>query len=741
MDYYGPPADPLKIRAVLINTADKWTSQNWDSGYGWGYLNLENAWNQRDDVFRYSIYPEGDPGDFDLFFGTFHSPRETATLVWNRHVEYLSGGDYPTTWYNLNDLDLLAYNHSDGALLDWSISGIDNVEQVFVSADEPMEVVLRVEANDSSFSGVSFEPYGLATPPGFDFPPNLPDIQVSTISDNNLFPEEEYNVTAVVGNAGDFNAVDPIVTLTVPSGHTLIEGTGSIDIGTLVNNEGNNIIIKWTVRAPANDSTGNIDTDVSSTCWGETWTGGDLRTVQVNTTSHQPRIRAVVTSSVSSVVPDQEFDITAGIRNEASDPQGDAEGVSVELTLPVGFEIVGGPNPATIPSLDHGEEIEVVWTAKAGAAISGVQWFRVHAGAQVGSSTLRGTDAGFVTRESTLINDKIRASSGTDSCPSCSDEIEPDPGLESGYPRFTIADPDYYEDYITLESLAVAGVQLPIQTVLKTLDLPGVYALNPDGGGGAPPTAYWEYSTTSQDGVTGGVIEASLPLGEKITRIWRFADEGGSTFEFWVDVYIAGARGDASLGQLGFVTDAPGKTKTTKETEHDFILDDGSAEVFTGSTSGTFIIANRFSASATLSLRAVSFFTSGWAGGDRAEVIIYEDPTGEASGPEPWMEIWRMTVVLGSGDFQEVPTESCPPINTGNATEGAFFVAMANTAERSYTLGIDRTGPSAGASCVSADGGLTYESLSAIPISDGNAMIRAHERPGGICFIHISRLH
>ena len=327
-------------------------------------------------------------------------------------------------------------------------------------------------------------------------------------------------------------------------------------------------------------------------------------------------------------------------------------------------------------------------------------------------------------------DDRIQALSGSDSCASCV------PALASGYPRFTIATPSLYEDYITIQSLSAAGIQMPIQTVLQTLTPDEVYAYNPDGGGGGPPTGYWEYSLTSHDGTT--TADDILHLDEKITRIWQFADDGGAAFSFWVDVQASASKGDSGID--GFEL-SPGFRKRSAAgaipDEEEFVLDEGTAEIFSGSTSGAFILANRFPASAPVSLRAVSFYTSGWAGGDEAEVIIYEDPTGAALRPEPSMEIWRTTIRLGSGGFQEVPTAGCPTLNRGGEPTAAFFVAVANRAGRSYTLGIDMSGPYAGASSVSRDGGLTFSPLSSLPIIDGNAMIRAQAKPSESCFIGI----
>ena len=136
------------------------------------------------------------------------------------------------------------------------------------------------------------------------------------------------------------------------------------------------------------------------------------------------------------------------------------------------------------------------------------------------------TGGGMVTpheltfKEDQSLSLSIWAFSGSGSCTICA------PSLDAGYPRFTLGSPDYYEDYFTLESRSGPGIALPIRTVLKTLTV-GVTALNPDGGGGSPPTGYWEYSFTSQDGKSSRVTETILPRHQKIARLWRFADEGG----------------------------------------------------------------------------------------------------------------------------------------------------------------------------------------------------------------------
>ena len=131
----------------------------------------------------------------------------------------------------------------------------------------------------------------------------------------------------------------------------------------------------------------------------------------------------------------------------------------------------------------------------------------------------------------------------------------------------------------------------------------------------------------------------------------------------------------------------------------------------------------------------MSFYTSGAAAGDEVEVILYEDPTGLASGPEPALEVWRTAASLGSGGFQEVSATGSPTLNPDGSGDGIFFAAVKNKAGRSYTLGIDMDGPYAGATYVSSDDGRSFAPTSTMPIFDGNAMIRAHAKAPESCFI------
>lgn len=159
-----------------------------------------------------------------------------------------------------------------------------------------------------------------------------------------------------------------------------------------------------------------------------------------------------------------------------------------------------------------------------------------------------------------------------------------------------------------------------------------------------------------------------------------------------------------------------------------FRVDDGTAEIYTGSRSGSVIIANRYEADRPVVLRTIRFYTSGASKGMAAEVVVYEDPTGMSSGPDRMMEVWRRGVVLESG-FQQVHPEGLV-VNEDGRSDFAFYVGLAEADEGSFSLGIDRSGLWSVTSYLSEDGGDCFAPLSEWPVIKGNSMIRASEDPG-----------
>jgi serine protease AprX len=172
--------NPAANKAVLINTADAWTDNGtsgdtsddglvsgslWNKTYGWGYVDLWEAWYNGTDVFTSAIDDGVTPSgpDFKLYKGPMWA-GEKATLTWHRHVGY-DGSNYPSSIESLTNLDLIAYNAGTGAPIDSSLSNIDNVEQVAVAATG--EVVLKVDVWGTIDPQVGVESYALATEENF----------------------------------------------------------------------------------------------------------------------------------------------------------------------------------------------------------------------------------------------------------------------------------------------------------------------------------------------------------------------------------------------------------------------------------------------------------------------------------------------------------------------------------------------------------------------------------------------
>jgi len=174
----GGNFEPITQKAVLINTAEPWRSYNtsstsddgpshvgaWDKSYGWGYLDMNRAAQQKDDYCTGEVWPKGSANgdDFQLYkLSMDHYDR--ATLVWNRHAYFFFfGGEPSAVPYALNDLGLELYNEGDNSLLYSDDTLMDNVHQVHNPIYPSAEVVVKVFANSTEFNAVDKEYYALA---------------------------------------------------------------------------------------------------------------------------------------------------------------------------------------------------------------------------------------------------------------------------------------------------------------------------------------------------------------------------------------------------------------------------------------------------------------------------------------------------------------------------------------------------------------------------------------------------
>ncbi|RCK76966.1 MAG: peptidase S8 and S53, subtilisin, kexin, sedolisin [Anaerolineae bacterium] len=209
-------SDPLAVKALLINTAEDKGDPGWDSAYGWGYIDLNNAVFHLEDVYVNSV---AETPDVRFYAGPALS-GDTATLVWNRRVPY-AGATTPPTAYTLSDLNLFAYREADNAPIGSSTSALDNVEQVKFSAAES-KAVLAVRVN-GDIVGAATEKFALAVPEGFT-PHVGPHLTVLATLQGDLQGQagEVITVTLMVKNSGDLKAFNNTLTLTPSANLSLL---------------------------------------------------------------------------------------------------------------------------------------------------------------------------------------------------------------------------------------------------------------------------------------------------------------------------------------------------------------------------------------------------------------------------------------------------------------------------------------------------------------------------------------
>ena len=116
LDYKDTQWSSEAVKALLLNTAEDRGTTGPDYDYGFGYVDLWHTYFHRDDVFTGTIddQPEGQVEKY--FKGPIYT-NDLATLVWNRHVDYI-GSAYPTSYLPVSDLDLYLFNEYDNYRID-----------------------------------------------------------------------------------------------------------------------------------------------------------------------------------------------------------------------------------------------------------------------------------------------------------------------------------------------------------------------------------------------------------------------------------------------------------------------------------------------------------------------------------------------------------------------------------------------------------------------------------------------
>ncbi len=154
------------FKAILINTVNQPAGSGWNSGFGWGAINLTRAYQNRS-YWRTLSVSQGQSVWYKGTMDPNDAAKNRATLVWQSHVSY-NGANHPTGYLALSDIDLRLWDYTNnvkGQLITMSESYIDNIEQVQMSSWWPAGQVL-VEVHGYWVNGGT-EWVTLATPAGF----------------------------------------------------------------------------------------------------------------------------------------------------------------------------------------------------------------------------------------------------------------------------------------------------------------------------------------------------------------------------------------------------------------------------------------------------------------------------------------------------------------------------------------------------------------------------------------------
>ena len=278
--------DEKEIKALLVNTAQKnepginfeSDSDGWSEAYGWGYVNAWAAYYHRADVDSYTVTERDTTGDYILLSGQLRDEgsggegRDRVTMAWNRHATY-NPHDYPTTYYNLSDLNLRLYREADDYLIDNDLTSRDNVHQVRInSGASATDVVVKAYAWSTDFAhGGATESFALATEEDF-IEVDLPaDFQAWGSYPAEMEPNEEREFEWWMDNKSDIASHSNQFDLVLPTGWTRVSGAdpylaGSVAVG------GTATHATWILRAQATPQDGvHVNVDHTHNSYAEAW--------------------------------------------------------------------------------------------------------------------------------------------------------------------------------------------------------------------------------------------------------------------------------------------------------------------------------------------------------------------------------------------------------------------------------------------------------------------------------------
>ncbi|HXE75012.1 MAG TPA: S8 family serine peptidase [Candidatus Xenobia bacterium] len=305
---------PLGVKALLINSAEYHAdgAPRWDPEWGWGYLNLAQAYQDRSGVFAGGLAAAN---NFRLYRGSTQGNTGKATVVWNYHPDL----------GHLVNLDLLAYDESDDQLLNHqdcfdttemsnSCSNRNNVEQIV--QPEIQSVVVKVKAHPETFGNLPEERYALAAPAGFQeaIPPNFELF----FSHSPVLSGRDFDFTVTVQNFGTVTSRDNKVQLVLPAGFSLVSPASLVQTIPAIG-PNTQASVTWRLKAPTINATTSYMLSARNVAfsYGEVFQSGTLSTsVTVSTDTVPPSV------AISSPSPGSTVSGTITVSATASDNVG-----------------------------------------------------------------------------------------------------------------------------------------------------------------------------------------------------------------------------------------------------------------------------------------------------------------------------------------------------------------------------------------------------------------------------------
>jgi Subtilase family len=290
--YGAGVTDPLVVKGVLLDSttlgrADAnsamGTQTAWQPDWGWGELNLDSAYQQRN-----NFAADGVRARDVRFYRAGVAAGDRATLVWNRRVAGPLVQTIPPQALTLSNLDLFEYDASQNQQAS-STSTIDNVEQV--RAVQPGTVVYKVKDQSSTVDGLPAEPFALAAKnPLAPLASPKPAVSLSLDRDH-VRRGDAVTVTETVRNtSSDIAGSAATASLNLPAGVTVLSGgptTWTPGGGTLAT--GATASHQWTVTG-TEDGLAQLSATAQTSAYDEDFAASGDAALSVDSTPPAPSI-------------------------------------------------------------------------------------------------------------------------------------------------------------------------------------------------------------------------------------------------------------------------------------------------------------------------------------------------------------------------------------------------------------------------------------------------------------------